>query len=151
MRPLHILTGRRFVIWGLSRLSVRVAAALMAGGGAVTVVRLPGEAGQARLGAEVCVLEASPETEDAGLTRAGLAGAACLLALSEDDGDNLRAAVAARALAPDVPVVLRAFDPLFADQLEQSGSVRRAYSVSALAAPAFVAAACGTPCWKRCG
>ncbi len=138
-----MLTGRRFVIWGLSRLSVRVAVALTAGGGAVTVVRLPGEAGQARLGAEVRVLGASSETEADLLTRAGLAGAACLLALSEDDGENLRAAVAARALAPDVPVVLRAFDPLFADQLEQSGSVRRAYSVSALAAPAFVAAACG--------
>jgi len=140
-----MLTGRRFVIWGLSRLSVRVATALTAGGGAETVVRLPGEAAllQAQMGAEVCVLEASPETEIAGLARAGLAGAACLLALSEDDGDNLRVTVAARALDPDVPVVLRAFDPLFADQLEQSGSVRRAYSVSALAAPAFVAAACG--------
>ena len=140
-----MLTGRRFVIWGLSRLSVRVAAAAAAGGAAVTVVRLRGEADTLlpRLGAEVGVMDAPLETDDVTLTRAGLAGAACLLALSEDDGDNLRAAVTARTLAPEVPVVLRAFDPLFADQLEQSGSVRRAYSVSALAAPAFVAAACG--------
>ncbi len=140
-----MLTGRRFVIWGLSRLSVRVARALAAGNAGVTVVRLPGEAAplQAQLGAEVRLLELRTETEAAALTRAGLAGAACLLALSEDDGENLRATVAVRALAPEVPMVLRAFDPLFADQLEQSGSVRRAYSVSALAAPAFVAAACG--------
>ena len=66
-----------------------------------------------------------------------------MLALSESDLENLRGAVAARDLAPTVPVVLRAFDPLLADQLEQGWNVRRAYSVSALAAPAFVAAACG--------
>ncbi|MBV9852706.1 MAG: potassium channel family protein, partial [Armatimonadetes bacterium] len=57
--------------------------------------------------------------------------------------DNLRAAVVAREVAPQVPVVLRAFDPALADQLEQGLNIRRAYSVSALAAPAFVAAACG--------
>ena len=48
-----------------------------------------------------------------------------------------------RDAAPQIPVILRAFDPLLADQLEQGWNVRRAYSVSALAAPAFVAAACG--------
>lgn len=38
-----MLTGRRFVIWGLSRLSVRVARALAAQRAAVTVVLLRGE------------------------------------------------------------------------------------------------------------
>jgi len=76
---------------------------------------------------------------DAALTWARLPGSTCMLALSEDDMHNLYAAMAARALAPDVPVVLRAFDPALADQLEGL-SIRRAFSVSALAAPAFVAA-----------
>ena len=77
---------------------------------------------------------------DAALVWARLPGSTCMLALSEDDMHNLRAAMAARTLAPDVPVVLRAFDPALADQL-QGLSLRRAFSVSALAAPAFVAAA----------
>ena len=140
-----MLTGRRFVIWGLSRLSVRVARALAAQRAVVTVVLLRGEADERRamLGAGVTVLEASAEEAGEALARAGLAGADCLLALSENDLDNLRGAVAARDLDATVPVVLRAFDPLLAGQLEQGWNVRRAYSVSALAAPAFVAAACG--------
>src|SRR5439155_8114645 len=41
-------------------------------------------------------------------------------------------------------VVLRAFDPTLADQLERGLNVRRAFSVSSLAAPNFVAAALGS-------
>ena len=140
-----MLTGRRFVIWGLSRLSVRVAHALTAQRADVTVVLLHGEPAslQSRLGKGIRVLDSEAGEASETLNAAGLAGADCLLALSESDLENLRGAVAARDLAPAVPVVLRAFDPLLADQLEQGWNVRRAYSVSALAAPAFVAAACG--------
>jgi Trk K+ transport system NAD-binding subunit len=77
---------------------------------------------------------------DAAMVWARLPGSTCMLALSEDDMRNLHAVMAAKALDPDVPVVLRAFDPALADQL-QGLSIRRAFSVSALAAPAFVAAA----------
>ncbi len=140
-----MLTGKRFVIWGLSRLSVRVARTLAAGRANVTVVRLRGDTDTlgSLLGPDIQTQDALTEETGEALRTAGLAGAHCLLALSETDLDNLRAAVAARETAPDVPVVLRAFDPLLADQLEQGWNVRRAYSVSALAAPAFVAAACG--------
>ncbi len=140
-----MLSGKRFILWGLCRLSVRVAQAMTAGRAEVTVVRLRGEADTLLplLGAGVRTVEAEALAPADTLRAAGLAGATALLALSENDLDNLHAAVAAREAAPDVPVVLRAFDPLLADQLEQGGNVRRAYSVSALAAPAFVAAACG--------
>jgi hypothetical protein len=40
-------------------------------------------------------------------------------------------------------VVLRTFDPVIADQLGLRSSIRRAFSLSALAAPAFVAAVLG--------
>ena len=140
-----MLSGKRFVIWGLCRLSVRVAQAMAAGRAQVTVIRLSGEDE-----ALLPLLEGGVKTMDAQVGAAGailraaeLAGATALLALSESDLSNLHAAVAARDAAPHVPVVLRAFDPLLADQLEQGWNVRRAYSVSALAAPAFVAAACG--------
>ena len=140
-----MLNGRRFVLWGLTRLSVRVAQAMTAGRAQVTVVRLKGEeeALLALLGPSVQTLEARSDAPGETLRAAGLAEAGALLALSESDLSNLHAAVAARDAAPHVPVVLRTFDPLLADQLEQGWNVRRAYSVSALAAPAFVAAACG--------
>ena len=137
-----MLSGKRFILWGLCRLSVRVAQAMTAGRAKVTVVRLRGEADALLplLGPEVQTVNAEALSPADTLRAAGLLGATALLALSENDLDNLHAAVAAREAAPDVPVVLRAFDPLLADQLEQGGNVRRAYSVSALAAPAFVAA-----------
>jgi Trk K+ transport system NAD-binding subunit len=140
-----MLNGRRFILWGLTRLSVRVAQAMTAGRAQVTVVRLKGEeeALLPLLGPSVQTLEARAEAPGETLRAAGLGEAGALLALSESDLSNLHAAVAARDAAPHVPVVLRAFDPLLADQLEQGWNVRRAYSVSALAAPAFVAAACG--------
>ncbi len=140
-----MLSGERFVIWGLCRLSVRVAQAMAAGRAQVTVIRLGGEADALLplLGDGVRVVDALAGVPGETLRAAGLAGATALLALSESDLKNLHATVAARDVAPDVPVVLRAFDPLLADQLEQGWNVRRAYSVSALATPAFVAAACG--------
>lgn len=140
-----MLSGKRFVIWGLCRLSVRVAQAMAAGRAQVTVIRLSGEPDTLLplLGDGVRTLDARTEADGETLRAAGLAEANALLALSESDLGNLHAAVAARDAAPHVPVVLRAFDPLLADQLEQGWNVRRAYSVSALAAPAFVAAACG--------
>lgn len=136
---------QRFVLCGLSRLTVRVAQTLTDGGADVRVVRLRGEGGDwaGLLPPEVVVSDAALGNLDAAMTAAQVGGATCLLALSDDDLDNIRASVAARAVAPDVPVVLRAFDPTLADQLEDGLNVRRAFSVSALAAPAFVAAACG--------
>jgi Trk K+ transport system NAD-binding subunit len=131
---------KRYVIVGLSRLSVRVAKLLSGPDTEIIVIAAKDELELHALvkGLAAC-LESGPDRV-AALEDAGLAGAACLLALSEDDMDNLNTAVAARAIAPEVPVVLRAFDPALADQL-QGLNIRRAYSVSALAAPAFVAAA----------
>jgi Trk K+ transport system NAD-binding subunit len=69
----------------------------------------------------------------------------CLLALAHDAEQNLRVAVVARRVAGKVPVVLRSFDPEFADELERGRPdkdryVERAYSVAHLSAPSFVAA-----------
>ena len=74
-----------------------------------------------------------------------LHSAHCLLALAHDAEQNLRVAVVARRVAGEVPVVLRSFDPEFADELERERPdkgryVERAYSVAHLSAPSFVAA-----------
>jgi Trk K+ transport system NAD-binding subunit len=131
---------RRFVIVGLTRLSRRVARLLADPDCEVVFVlneseRVPDGLPQ---GASRVVYRGGDM--DGALREAGLVGAECLLALSDDDLENLNAAVAARSVASDVPVVLRAFDPSLADQL-RGLNIRRAYSMSGLAAPAFVAAA----------
>lgn len=141
-----MLAGQRYILCGLSRLTVRVAKRLSANHAQVVVVPL-GE-GHERLLSDLdtdteIVTPKPGEDLVRTLETAGIGQAHCLLALAEDDLDNLRAVVAAREVAPEVPAVVRAFDPALAQGLEQGLNIRRAYSVSALAAPAFVAAACG--------
>ena len=142
-----MLHGKRFIICGLNRLAVRVARSLVAGRATVILLRRAADTvGLARLlppDVRVVDMAAGEGDDAAALREAGAAGATSVLALSDDDLDNLRVAVAAREAAPEVAVVLRAFEPGLADQLEQGLNIRRAYSVSALAAPAFLAAACG--------
>jgi Trk K+ transport system NAD-binding subunit len=137
-----MISGKRYVIAGLNRLTARVAPQLAARGAEVVVLHgtEPEDVLADLLGDTVQRLAVRDISDDA-LRDAGIAGADCLLALSEEDMVNIRTTVLAREIAPEVPVVLRAFDPTLADQLEQGLNVRRAYSVSALAAPAFVAAA----------
>ena len=139
-RPKGVAQARRFVIVGLSRLSVRVARSLSGPDAELIVIAFPGEHELVgRVEGLARVIDCPSDLDDA-LRLAGVEEAACLLALSEDDLKNLNAAVGTKFLAPDVPVVLRAFDPSLAEQLEGL-NLRRVYSVSALAAPAFVAAA----------
>jgi Trk K+ transport system NAD-binding subunit len=128
------------VIVGLSRVGVRVARRLADQGGEVAVIAWEGERDLVPLLNGTAKLVDGVADVEGCLREAGLPDSECLLALSEDDMANLNAAVASGAVAPGVPVVLRAFDPSLADQLGGLG-IRRAFSVSALAAPAFVAAA----------
>jgi Trk K+ transport system NAD-binding subunit len=66
-----------------------------------------------------------------------------LLAGSDDDAANLTTALNARALRPDMRIVVRLFDPDLATRLESSIGGFESRSVYALAAPAFAAAAVG--------
>lgn len=132
--------AQRFVVSGLSRLTLRVAG-LLADRGSVAVLATPDERSLGpALPAEVALVELREDLEGA-LRGAGLEGAACLLALGDDDLANLRVAVAAGAVAPAVPIVLRAFDPALAEEMAGRLNLRRAYSVSQLSAPALVIAA----------
>jgi Trk K+ transport system NAD-binding subunit len=137
-----MLDGQRYVITSATRLAVRVAQLLSDRGAEVVVVAGPNDALVTLLPDSVKVTEGDGSWRqrllDADLTRCD-----CLLALSEVDLDNLLVTTAAGELAPDVPVVLRAFDAQLAEQLEAGLNVRRCFSASALAAPAFVAAAVG--------
>lgn len=136
---------KQFVIFGLSRLSVRVAHSLAETGAGLRLIHDGAEDDELRhlLPPAITVVSLVGGNYDAALREAQTEHAECLLVLGEDDMANLRAATAAQALAPDLAVVLRAFDPALASSLELGLNVRRAYSVSGLAAPAFIAAAAG--------
>jgi voltage-gated potassium channel Kch len=81
----------------------------------------------------------------AGTTLDGLRlrSARALLAVMKDDMANLQCALLARARAPELRVVLRMFDPDLAARVERTTGIYLSRSVSALAAPAFVAAIFG--------
>jgi Trk K+ transport system NAD-binding subunit len=66
-----------------------------------------------------------------------------VIALTGDDAANLEACLEARAIAPDVRIVLRLFDDDFAAHLYKSFENAASRSVSYLAAPAFAAALMG--------
>jgi Trk K+ transport system NAD-binding subunit len=136
------LAGKRFVLSGFSRLAVRVADLLAAGGATVSLVGDDEAQLAGRLHPNVRLIPANGDHASA-LAAAGLQGSECVLLLADDDLENLRAALACRSMAASTPVVLRAFDATLSDQLERGLDVRRAYSVSSISAASFVAAALG--------
>ncbi len=72
-----------------------------------------------------------------------LGSARALLAVTKDDMANLQCALLAQARAPGLRMVLRMFDPDLAARVERTTGIHLSRSVSALAAPAFVAAIFG--------
>jgi voltage-gated potassium channel Kch len=77
------------------------------------------------------------------LRRARVHRSRAVIAMTGDDAANLEACLEARAIAPDVRIVLRMFDDDFATRLYQSFTNAASRSVSYLAAPAFAAALMG--------
>jgi Trk K+ transport system NAD-binding subunit len=81
--------------------------------------------------------------EDRLLIEAGIQRATAILAVTNDDLANVSMALDARRLNPNITIVARVFDQKLAMHLEESVEIDRVLSASALAAPAFVAAALG--------
>lgn len=93
-----------------------------------------------RLDVPVLIADArSPDT----LRALNIAEARCLVIATDDDAANLETALNARAINPDLRVVLRLFDPDLAARVEHVFRIDISRSVSALAAPSFAAAAVG--------
>ncbi len=140
-----MLGGRRFVLTGLTRLTVVLAEELLSQEADVVIV---GERDEDETGEEIFDLLGGrvrfvgrSGLRARSLVESGLAASDALLVLGGDDLENLRYVAAAREVAPQVPVVLRTFQPELADHLSDEVNIRRAFSVTALSAPAFVAAA----------
>jgi len=81
-------------------------------------------------------------SREAALTAAGVQRARTIILCTQDDALNLRIAVKARSLNPQLRVVTRIFDDDFAVSLQEQFGFQ-ALSATAMAAPAFAAAAAG--------
>ncbi|MGH2516088.1 MAG: potassium channel family protein, partial [Ktedonobacterales bacterium] len=75
------------------------------------------------------------------LLAAGLREASVVAAITSDDLTNLRIALEARRLCPDVHIVLRVFSDSLAEHLVDLFGIHTAYSTSELASPTLAAAA----------
>lgn len=130
------------VVCGLGNLGYRIVDQLAGLGIPVVAVEIKEDsrftAATRALGVPVVIGDAKlPQTLGAART----ATARCVMACTNDDSVNIEAVVNARALNPEVRVVLRVFDPDFASRLERAFGVPLSKSVSQIAAPAFAAAA----------
>jgi len=75
------------------------------------------------------------------LEEAGIRSAEAIILCTEDGMANFETALRARESAPGVRVIMRIFEEPLGTQLQQAFDIDAVYSTSALAAPAFVAAA----------
>lgn len=78
------------------------------------------------------------------LIEAGVERASAIVACTSDELTNLDIGLDARELNPNIKVVLRMFDAKLAQNVSKGFNIRTVFSVSALAAPAFAAAATRT-------
>jgi Trk K+ transport system NAD-binding subunit len=77
-------------------------------------------------------------TRHGALDHVHLTNAIALMAVTNHDMANLQISLAARAIAPRTRIVLRLFDPDFAQRVEGAFSFHVSRSVAGIAAPAFV-------------
>jgi hypothetical protein len=129
------------VVCGLGRVGLRIVQRLVAAGiPCVAVERSednPFLDATPRLGVPVLVDDASRRET---LTPLRVPDARVVLAVTDDDLANLETALNARQLNPSVRVVMRLFSHDLATRAERTFNIAISRSVSALAAPAFVAA-----------
>ena len=133
------------IVCGLGTIGYRVAVGIAELGVPVVVIE-PDETGRfvapaRELGIPVVNGDARQRELLVGL---GIARARALVAATSEDLVNLSAALNARAIRPDLRVVVRLFDPDFAVRVQDAFGIRFTRSVSHLAAPAFAAAAIGS-------
>jgi Trk K+ transport system NAD-binding subunit len=77
------------------------------------------------------------------LLRVNLAAARSVMVLTDDEMTNLEIGLTIQVIAPDCPLVLRTADSQFGDRITQLLPHAKAFSVDALAAEVFAAAAFG--------
>jgi Trk K+ transport system NAD-binding subunit len=131
------------ILIGLGHLGFRVVQQLHEMGESVAVVELNPKAdlfaAVQKLNIPVISGDASRE---ATLIEAGVKKAKSIILCVQDDALNLKTALKSRSLNPNIKVIIRIFDDEFADELQDQFGFN-ALSGTAIAAPAFAAAAAG--------
>ncbi|MFJ4717306.1 NAD-binding protein [Streptomyces sp. NPDC088785] len=148
-RPPRGLSGH-IVLLGLGKVGTRVLSRLGELGIPVVCVEADPEARGIPLARSMRVPTVIGDAASDGVLEAAkIHRAAGLLALTSVDTTNLEAALSARALKPDLRVVLRLYDDAFAAAVYRTlraahpRALTRSRSVSTLAAPAFAGAMMG--------
>lgn len=128
------------VLVGGGHIGTRLAEQLARDGHDLVAVRPDAETLETEGGERLQVIQGDGRS-DADLRLAGVEAARALVAVHEDDVQNLSIALQARKLNPSIRTVARVFDGLLAEKLQRELSIDSVLSVSAASAPAFVAAA----------
>jgi len=132
----------QIVVCGLGRVGYRVVEQLLRFGEEVVGIDLREESRFVErvreMGVPVVIADAR---EREALVKAGVPRARAIIPCTEDDLTNLAIALDARELKPEIRVVMRMFDAELAKKVERGFGIQTVFSTSALAAPAFAAAA----------
>lgn len=135
--------NQHHIMVGLGHLGFHVVQQLHDMGETVAVIELDPKADLAtaiqRMGVPVISGDASREVT---LLDANVKHARSIIMCTQDDTLNLKTALKARTLNPNIKVIVRIFDDDFADELHAQFGFN-ALSGTAIAAPAFVASAAG--------
>jgi voltage-gated potassium channel len=130
------------VVAGIGRLGYRIVRQLLDSGEEVVGIEVDpgGEFVRQVMDWKVPVIQGNATHADV-LAQAGVARACAVIPCTENDLTNLEIALIAREIRPDVHIVLRMFDHDMAQKVARGFNINTAFSTSALAAPAFAAAA----------
>lgn len=135
--------NNHIILVGLGHLGFRVASELVSSGQEVVIIEANTKADLVNntkaLGIPVIQDDADRELA---LESAGILHAKAIILCTQNDSLNLKVALKARKIKPDIQVIIRIFDDDFAHALhDQFGYT--AFSATGMAAPAFAAAASG--------
>jgi Trk K+ transport system NAD-binding subunit len=130
------------IVCGLGKLGYRVTLQLLEFGQSVVAVERDADKTFIALAREcdVPVILGDARQPEV-LRRAGVERASAVVCCTQDELANLDIALDAREMRPDIKVVLRMFDETLASKVEKGFGIHTAFSMSALSAPAFAAAA----------
>jgi Trk K+ transport system NAD-binding subunit len=126
------------IVAGLGRIGFRLVRDLIRNGEEVVAIEHRENGEFVQPAREIAsVILGNAKTEET-LRKAGLAGAKAVVAATDDDLANLSIGLAVKRARPDCRVVLRVFDSLLAEKMQQGLSVESVLSVSSAAAPTFI-------------
>ena len=133
-----------YIVCGLSGIGIKIVQQLHLSGHEVVVIETDANNRFVTTAREMSIpVILADASFRATLQRSNIDTATSVLAVTSDDATNLEIALKAKALAPNIPVIVNYADPDFAGIAQQVFDFEAVLSPAELAAPAFAAAAIG--------